>query len=114
MLQIRLCECCSRLNTLIIRELISTATLLIIVTNARNLTRLVVRRNAIRKRFDCYWLIRHNNNGLYQWSDAYIDWLKRTSRSYELTFAEVSKKLGYPWQPLTDEQFKRIRPDVNF
>ncbi|KAI2800194.1 hypothetical protein BLOT_014107 [Blomia tropicalis] len=103
---IHLAECCPRLNTLIIRELISTATLLIIVTSARNLTRLFVRRNALRKRFDC---IRNE-----QWSDTFYEWLRQTSRSYEHTFQAVSDKLGYQWMPLTDDQFKRVQPDVRF
>ena len=105
-IQIHLAECCPRLNTLIIRELISTATLLIIVTTARNLTRLFVRRNALRKRFDC---IRNE-----QWSDTFYEWLRQTSRSYEHTFQAVSDKLGYQWMPLTDDQFKRVQPDVRF
>ncbi|KAH9421104.1 hypothetical protein DERP_010042 [Dermatophagoides pteronyssinus] len=95
---------CSRLRTIIINDLISTATLLLIVTYARNITKLYVRRNAIRKRFDC--LINPS------WRESFIQWLRKTSRSYEQTFMEISRMLGYKWIPLSDDQFKRLRPDV--
>ncbi|KAH9517685.1 hypothetical protein DERF_008330 [Dermatophagoides farinae] len=97
-------ENCSRLRTIIINDLISTATLLLIVTYARNLTTLYIRRNAIRKRFDC--LINPS------WREHFVQWLRQTSRSYEQTFSEISRMLGYRWIPLTDDQFKRLRPNV--
>ena len=103
---IHLCKSCYGLKTLIVRDLISTATLLIIVTYARHLTKLVVRRNALRKRFDC---VPDPN-----WSKSFVQWLRRTSRSYEDTFREVSQKLGHHWSPLNDEQFKRVSPNVTF
>jgi F-box protein 39 len=94
------------LHTLIIRELISTATILIIITTAQCLTRFLVRRNAIIKKFD--W------EKQTEWSDEFYNWLKNKSRSYEDTFEEVSKTLGKKWYPLTDEEFKRIAPDITF
>lgn len=103
---INFCQSTPKLSTLIIRELISTSTLLIIVSYARNLTRLYVRRNALRRRFDA---VRQP-----QWPDSFYNWLAKTSRSYDDTFAEVSAKLGYSWNPLTDAQFKTLRPDVRF
>ncbi len=101
-----LCESCPNLNTLIIRELISTATILIIITTAQCLTRFLVRRNAIIKKFD--W------QKQTEWSDEFYNWLKNKSRSYEDTFEEVSKILGKKWYPLTDEEFKRITPEITF
>jgi F-box protein 39 len=104
--KVLLCESCPNLHTLIIRELISTATLLIIITTAQCLTRFLVRRNAIIKKFD--W------KKQTEWSDEFYNWLKNKSRSYEDTFEEVSKILGKKWYPLTDEEFKRITPDITF
>ncbi|CAG2106553.1 unnamed protein product, partial [Medioppia subpectinata] len=104
--QVLLCQMCVNLKTLIIRELISTATLLVIVTTAESLTRFVVRKNAIIKRFD--W------KRQTQWSDGYYLWLKTNSRSYEKTFEEISKIFGKKWLPLTDEEFKHISPDTTF
>ncbi|CAG2176552.1 unnamed protein product [Oppiella nova] len=101
-----LCQMCPNLRTLIIRELISTATLLVIGSNAQNLSRFVVRKNGIIKRFD--W------KQQTEWSDEYYLWLKTNSTSYERTFSEISKILGKKWEPLTDEEFKRVTPDTQF
>ena len=97
---------CPNITTLIIRELISTATLLVIVTSAQQLTRFVVRKNAIIKRFD--WKQQS------EWSDTYYQWLKTKSRSYDHTFDEISKIFGHKWLPLTDEEFKRIKTQICF
>ncbi|RWS09348.1 uncharacterized protein B4U79_08315 [Dinothrombium tinctorium] len=101
-----LCRMCPRLRKLVIRERVSTATLLLIAITATSLRELIVRRNAIIKRFD--WKREDD------WSDSFYNWLKRSSTSYENTFAEISKIFGREWKPLSDECFKRIRPDVAF
>ena len=97
---------CPNIGTLIIRELISTATLLVIVTTAQQLTRFIVRKNAIIKK--CDWKQQS------EWSDQYYLWLKTKSRSYDNTFEEISKVFGKKWMPLTDEEFKRIEPEISF
>ncbi|XP_054162350.1 uncharacterized protein LOC128960302 [Oppia nitens] len=101
-----LSQMCPNLKTLIIRELISTATLLVIITSAQQLTQFIVRKNAIIKRFD--WKQQTD------WSDHYYQWIKYNSTSYERTFDEISKIMGKKWLPLTDDEFKRIHPNNRF
>lgn len=100
-----LCQTCPNLRTLIIRELLSTATLLVIITTAQSLTRFVVRRNAIIKKFD--WKKQN------EWSDEFYKWIKIKSRSYEDTYEEVSKIMGKKWLPLNDKEFKFLS-DITF
>lgn len=106
--QIELVENCRKLRTLVVRDTISTSTLLVLATYGSNLERLYVRRNALRKRFD------FSDGFKRQWNDTFIQWLAKTSKDYESTFAAVSEKLGYQWRPLNDWQFKRLRPDIQF
>ncbi|XP_041359949.1 uncharacterized protein LOC121376197 [Gigantopelta aegis] len=89
---------CPRIHTLIIRERISTATLLLLMTIGKNLKNVLVRRNALIKKSD--WPKADD------WSPEFYQWLKTKSRSYDDVSAEVSKILGYPWRPLRDEEFK--------
>ena len=89
---------CPRMHTLIIRERISTATLLLLMTVGKNLKHVLVRRNALIKKSD--WPKADD------WSPEFYQWLKTKSRSYDDVSEEVSKILGYPWRPLRDEEFK--------
>ncbi|XP_035209865.1 uncharacterized protein LOC118184320 isoform X2 [Stegodyphus dumicola] len=96
-----LSRCCIFLDTLVIRDFISTATVLLLANQSRNLRRLLVRRNAfIRK---CDWP--HNP----EWTDTFYSWLRTTSGSYEKTAQEVSRMLGCKWLPLSDEEFQRLK-----
>lgn len=88
---------CPNLQTLIVRERISTATILLICHSAKQLKFLHVRRNAVILRSD--W----PKNP--EWSDDLYRWIKTTSRSYETTEKAVSAILGYKWKMLTDKEF---------
>ncbi|XP_064476761.1 F-box only protein 39-like [Ornithodoros turicata] len=93
-----LCRSCPRLETLIIRERVSTATVLLLAYYGHNLRQFVVRRNAIMKKCDWPQNI--------DWTDDFFVWLKMTSQSYDLVYKEVSRMMGVQWEPLTDKQFK--------
>ncbi|XP_075220299.1 uncharacterized protein LOC142323877 isoform X2 [Lycorma delicatula] len=99
-----LCQMCPNLRTLVIRERVSTATVLLIASTGKNLKNYYVRRNAVILRSD--WPKNQD------WSHDFYIWLKMTSRSYEKTEQEVSMLLGYRWTMLTDKEFKRILPSV--
>lgn len=92
-----LSKSCLYLDTLVIRDHISTATLILIAHQSHNLRRLIVRKYGLIKK--CDWP--HNP----EWTDAFYNWLRRTSTSYEKTVQEISKMLGCKWSPLTDEEF---------
>lgn len=92
---------CSNLETLVVRDRISTATLLVISgEGVSSLRRLVVRRNAVILRSD--WP-RQNT-----WSDEYYSWLGAASRSYEIVEVEMKKRFGPTWKMLSDREFKGI------
>ena len=81
-----------------VRERISTATVLLIAHTAQNLRYLYVRRNAVILR--CDWPQSPD------WSHEFYEWLRSSSRSYDATEKEVSQILGYVWFMLSDRQFK--------
>ena len=83
-----------------IRDKISTATILEIVTTAKSLRCLYVRRNAVLKRCDNKW------SNITDWSTEHSQWIKINSRSYESTEREVSRILGYRWHMLSEKEFK--------
>ncbi|GFY40336.1 f-box domain-containing protein [Trichonephila inaurata madagascariensis] len=95
---ILLSRCCPFLDTLVIRDRISTATILLLASQSRNLRRLVVRRRGLIQK--CDWP--HNP----EWSDSFYDWLRKTSVSIEKTKSEVSRILECVWHPLTEEEFR--------
>jgi len=83
-----------------IRDKISTATILEIVSTAKRLRCLYVRRNVVLKRCDKAW------SAILDWSPEYYEWIKVNSCSYEKTEAEVSRILGYRWHMLSEKEFK--------
>eukprot|EP00095_Tigriopus_kingsejongensis_P000406 maker-scaffold19_size710362-snap-gene-4.16 protein:Tk00406 transcript:maker-scaffold19_size710362-snap-gene-4.16-mRNA-1 annotation:"hypothetical protein L798_10119" len=89
---------CPYLHTLMIRERISSATVLLIAYTGKNLRYLHVRRNAIVLR--CEWPKNPD------WSWDFFKWLRKSSRSYEDMEKEVSQILGFRWYALNDKQFK--------
>ncbi|XP_064605091.1 uncharacterized protein LOC135470209 [Liolophura sinensis] len=91
---------CEKLQILVVKERLSTATILLVVKNAKSLNRLYVRQNAILKKSD--W------PKSAEWSDEFYRWLRTSSLSLDLFIAEVSQMIGYKWRPLTDEEFKQI------
>uniref|UniRef100_A0A6V7LMV2 Uncharacterized protein n=1 Tax=Bracon brevicornis TaxID=1563983 RepID=A0A6V7LMV2_9HYME len=82
-----------------IRDKISTATILEIASTAKNLQYFYVRRNAILKKCDRDWLITGN------WTTDHEKWIKLNCNSYENTEREVSKLLGYKWHMLSEKEF---------
>ncbi|KAK7069064.1 hypothetical protein SK128_017452 [Halocaridina rubra] len=95
---------CPYIHTLVIREKISTATVLLLAYTAKNLHYFYVRRNAIILKAD--WPYNPD------WTPEFYLWLRKNARSYEALEAEVSQILGYRWQALTDKQFKMIKLDL--
>lgn len=88
----------------IIREKISTSTILLLASTMPNLKYLYVRRNAVILR--CDW----PKNP--EWSPEFHEWLKLSSRSYDATEREVSQILGQRWTMLSDKVFKRLTVNV--
>ncbi|KMY95214.1 F-box only protein 39 [Drosophila simulans] len=103
-LMLLMCRQCFNVDTLIIREKVSTSTLLLIAQTAKNLQHLHVRRFAVILR--CDWP-RHP-----EWSNEFYAWLKRNSRSYEAVEREISQILGYKWRLLSDRDFKQLTVNV--
>lgn len=89
-----------------VRDKISTATILQIASTTKNLRYLYVRRNAVLKRFDKAW------SEMNHWTPEHYQWLKKNSRSYEDTENEVSKILGYRWQMLSEKEFKNQQLNI--
>lgn len=88
-----------------IREKISTCTLLLISYYGHSLKYLHIRRNAVILR--CDWP-RQND-----WSDEFYQWLKKSSTSYEIVEEEIALSLGLDkWTMLNDQDFKRISPQL--
>lgn len=100
-----LCRQCPNLRTLVIRELISSATVVLLAWTGKKLEKLYVRKNAIIKKAD--WPRSIN------WTSDFYVWLCQTARSYDLMEQEVSNLLGIPWHPLSDKQFKGLRLDYS-
>lgn len=98
--QVLLCRSCPRLETLVVRERISTATVLLLAHHGRSLRQFVVRGNAVVKK--CDWPRNPD------WSDEFYSWLRHTSQSYDAVCCEVSQILGFSWAPLTDKEFKAV------
>lgn len=87
-----------------VRERISTATVLLLAYTGQNLRFLHVRRNAV--------ILRRDWPRSPEWSDTFYEWLSAACRSYEATEREVSQLLGRPWTMLTDRQFKLTNVDL--
>ncbi|XP_051161809.1 uncharacterized protein LOC127281876 isoform X2 [Leptopilina boulardi] len=97
---VRFCRLCPNLTTLMIHDKISTSTILEIISTAKHLQCLYVRRNVILKRFDRDW------SNITDWSNEHYQWIKSNSNCYERTEEEVSKVLGYRWKMLSEKEFK--------
>ncbi|XP_055535829.1 uncharacterized protein LOC129724722 isoform X2 [Wyeomyia smithii] len=88
---------CPELTVLMIRERISTATVLLIARSAQNLRHLVVRRNQLIE--GCDW----PRNP--EWSDEFYQWLLMASRTIAATEKEISQILETNWKALSDEHY---------
>ncbi|XP_013406847.1 LOW QUALITY PROTEIN: uncharacterized protein LOC106171186 [Lingula anatina] len=92
---------CPELRVLIIRERISSMTLLLVASQAKKLQKFYVRHNAVLKKTD--W------PKTLEWSDEYYADLKKKTQSYELLQKEISRCMGYPWKHLTDKEFEKLK-----
>ncbi|XP_076440898.1 uncharacterized protein LOC143280182 [Babylonia areolata] len=102
---LRLVRACPRLHTLVIRERISLATLLLLAQEGgRRLRVFIVRKNALLKK--CEWPRAKN------WSPEFHQWLRRHGRNYELAFEEMPVLLGQRWKPTVDRSFKHLMMHV--
>ncbi len=91
---------CPNVRCLLIRERVSTATLLILASEAKNLRALHVRRNAVIKR--CGW------PRAAHWTDDFYTWLKRCSQDYDVVEQEISQILDTRWTMLSDREYRRV------
>lgn len=82
-----------------IRERISTATLLLIARTAQNLRQLYVRRNQLVE--ECEWPQNPD------WTDEFFQWLQSASQTIESTEKEISQILQTDWKSLSDENFQK-------
>lgn len=82
-----------------IRDKISTATILEIASVAKSLKYLYVRRYVVLKKCDKDWSI------FADWTQEHANWIKSNCQSYEDTEREVSKILGYRWHMLSEKEF---------
>ncbi|CAH0394318.1 unnamed protein product [Bemisia tabaci] len=96
---------CPNLTTLIIRERISTATVLLLASYGKKLKHLYIRRNAV--------ILRNDWPKNSDWPEGFSIWLKKSCRSYETTEQEVSQILGFRWQMLSDKEFNKISPSLH-
>lgn len=97
---------CPYLHTLMIREPVSSSTVLLLAFTAKNLRYFYVRSNAVILK--CDWKQKE------EWSDEFYSWLRRSSRSYADMEREVSQVLGFRWYALNDKQFKLTSVNLNF
>ena len=88
-----------------VRERISSATVLLLAHTGKNLRRLFVRGNAV--------LLRADWPRSPEWSPEFYQWLRGAARSFRRTEEEVSRILGYPWCMLSDKVFRALRLDLN-
>ncbi|KAK3857169.1 hypothetical protein Pcinc_036560 [Petrolisthes cinctipes] len=100
-----LARLCPFVHTMVVREKVSTATVLLLAHTAKNLQYFYVRRNAMLLKAD--WPYNP------EWTPEFYAWLCKNARSYEAVDREVSQILGCRWQALTDKQFKMINLDLN-
>uniref|UniRef100_A0A0K2T9A3 F-box domain-containing protein n=1 Tax=Lepeophtheirus salmonis TaxID=72036 RepID=A0A0K2T9A3_LEPSM len=96
---------CPYLHTLMIRERISSATVLLLAYTGKNLRYFHVRKTAIILK--CDW------KRSLDWSDEFYSWLRKNSRTYEDMEREVSQIFGFRWYALSDKQFKLTPVNVN-
>ncbi|KAF6206845.1 hypothetical protein GE061_018081 [Apolygus lucorum] len=95
---------CPKIETFVIREKVSTSTVLLVAEQCKSLKKYYVRRNAVILK--CDWPC----NPI--WEDDYFNWLKKSSRSYEETENEVSRILGFRWKMLSDKEFVGLSPPL--
>ncbi|KAI5713435.1 hypothetical protein M8J75_016422 [Diaphorina citri] len=97
-----MCRQSPNLETLMIRERISTATCLLIAHARPTLKHLYIRRNAVILR--CDW--GYNP----EWSSEFYAWLKSCAQSYDEVEKEIAAMLGQShWTMLSDKEYRNIK-----
>lgn len=91
---------CSRLTRLVLRDRVSTATIIVLAAEGKSLGELVVRRNAVRQRSD--W------TKATWWTDEFYQQLRTAARSYDETEHLVSQLLEMRWTMLPDRLFRHV------
>lgn len=84
-----------------IREQISTCTILLMVFYCDTLRHLYVRKSNVVAR--CDW----PRNPL--WSKEFYRWLRQNSKSLRKVEQELSRRFDYKWHFLGDREFKSIK-----
>ncbi|XP_023347244.1 uncharacterized protein LOC111716066 isoform X2 [Eurytemora carolleeae] len=97
---------CPYIHTLMIRERVSSSTVLLLAYTGKNLRYFYVRRNAIILK--CDWPKSPD------WSDEFYSWLRKSSKSYSDMETEVSQILGFRWFALTDKQYNLTPINVTY
>ena len=82
-----------------IRDKVSTATLLEIVSTAKQLRFLYVRKNVVIKKCDADWL------SIADWTPEHLKWIRDNSNDYDKTEKAISKIFGYRWRLLNEREF---------
>ncbi|KAH9491439.1 hypothetical protein Btru_032186 [Bulinus truncatus] len=92
---------CPVLHTLVIRERISTSTVILLANEGRRLSTLLVRKNGLIKR--CDW------PQCGEMSKEFYANLKAASLDYGKCTDEICKILKRRWKPMEDKQFMRLK-----
>lgn len=90
----------------IVRQLVSSATVILIAWTGKKLQRFYIRRNCIIKRSD--WPRSPD------WSAEFYEWLTKSALNYEAMQTEVGQLLRRSWRPLADKEFKAIKIDYSY
>ncbi|KAL8616012.1 hypothetical protein ACOMHN_014974 [Nucella lapillus] len=97
----RLVQGCPRLHTLVIRERLSLATMLLLGKEGGTLRSLTLRKNALLKK--CEW------PQARAWTDDFYRRLRTHGRDYDLAFSQMPVLLKRPWKPTVDKVFKHLK-----
>lgn len=88
----------------LLKDPVSTSTLLLIAKAASNLQRFLVFRDAVR--CGCDWP--HNP----EWTADFYDWLCISSATVPSTEREISQILGCKWKMLDEDAYRRVAVNV--
>lgn len=92
---------CMNLTSLMIREPVSTCTLLMLAKAAVNLRVFYVRKSTVI--IKCDWPKNQN------WTEDFYEWLQMASASHATTEKVISQILGYNWTMLSDELYQSVK-----
>lgn len=92
---------CPALHTLVIRDRISTSSLILLASEGRRLSTFLVRKNGLIKR--CDW------PQCGEMSKEFYAGLREAALDYDKCKDKICSLLQRRWRPLTDQQFMRIK-----